>query len=83
MPENIFDDLGLEDSVYLSMKASIASLIYDRIEHLKQKEAAKVLGISQQKISKLKVGRLDDFSVKKLLIFSRILCIDVKIEVSV
>jgi len=79
--ENVFKDLGLEDSEEKLTKARIASMIYDIIEERKltQKEAGNILGVSQPKISALRNGRLDGFSIERLFSFLRSLDQDVDI----
>lgn len=79
---NVFEDLGLKDSGELLIKADIASLIYDKINSIKQKEAANILGINQQSVSRLKSGNTSGFSIKRLLRFLKILEVDVKITVT-
>ncbi len=79
---NVFEDLGLKDSGELLIKADIASLIYDEISSMKQKDAAKILGINQQSVSRLKNGKLGGFSVKRLLRFLKVLGVDVTIKVT-
>lgn len=68
---NVFADLQLENPGELTVKARLASKIYDRIEEKgwTQKEAAKELGISQPDVSRLVRGILGDFSVERLMQF--------------
>ena len=81
---NVFEDLGLSDPADRLQKAQLASVIYDIIkgEKLTQKKAAAVLGITQPKVSALINGRLDDFSIDRLMRFLVKLGQDVKIAVS-
>jgi predicted XRE-type DNA-binding protein len=80
---NIFKDLGLPNPEERLTKAKIASMIYDIIEQreLTQKEAGTILGVSQPKISALRNGRLDGFSMERLFSFLRALDQDVDIIV--
>lgn len=80
---NIFKDLGLPNPEERLTKAKIASMIYDIIDQreLTQKEAGTILGVSQPKISALRNGRLDGFSMERLFSFLRALDQDVDIIV--
>jgi predicted XRE-type DNA-binding protein len=80
---NIFNDLGLENPEERLAKVKIASMIYDIIEERKltQKKAGKLLGVSQPKISALRNGRLDGFSIERLFSFLRALDQDVDIVI--
>ncbi len=79
---NIFQDLGFPDAERHLAKAKIASQIYDLIKKkkLSQAKAAKLLKITQPKVSCLLRGRLSGFSLEKLLQFLNILGQDVKIS---
>lgn len=68
---NVFADMGLANPEELLLKAKLAHLINKAIEEKSwtQKEAAKVLGITQPKVSDLGRGRLINFSVERLLTF--------------
>ncbi len=78
---NIFKDLGLDSPDDRFAKTKIASMIYDIIEdrNLTQKEAGLILGINQPKISALRNGKLDGFSMERLFLFLRALDQDVDI----
>ena len=80
---NVFKDLGLPNPEERLAKARLASLIYDIIEErgLTQVEAARILGISQPKISALRNGRLAGFSIERLFSFLRKLDHDIEIVV--
>lgn len=69
--ENIFDDIGLPNPEEAMAKAKIALKIYEIIKKKKltQAKAAKVLKISQPKVSLLLRGYLTDFSLERLLRF--------------
>ena len=81
---NVFADLGLPDAEELLLKAQVATLISDRIERLglSQADAAVRMGTTQPNVSNIVTGRLDRFSLEKLLFFVRGLGQDVEIKVS-
>lgn len=66
---NVFVDLGLTDPQERSLKARLASRIYDEIETRgwTQTQAASRLGISQPDISRLTRGMLKGFSIERLM----------------
>jgi predicted XRE-type DNA-binding protein len=66
---NVFADLGFADAEERSFNAFLAMHIAMIIDEgrLTQKAAAALLGITQPKISKIKHGRRDAFSVEKLM----------------
>jgi predicted XRE-type DNA-binding protein len=66
---NVFADLGLADPQGRSLKARLASTIYDEIEirGWTQTHAATMLGLSQPDISRLTRGILNGFSIERLL----------------
>ncbi len=80
---NVFADLGLPEPEKYLAKAKLAHQINSIIEkrRLKQVEAAKILGIDQPKVSALSCGRLDDFSMERLIGFLNILDCDIEIVV--
>lgn len=80
---NVFKDLGLNKPEERLAKAKIASLIYNIIEERKltQKEAGAILGINQPKVSALRNGRLDGFSMERLFAFLQALDQDIEIIV--
>jgi predicted XRE-type DNA-binding protein len=81
---NIFKDLGCSNPDEKLVKAEIAFIINKIIKERKltQKEAAKILGIDQPKISALKHGKLSGFSIERLFSFLRALdqCIDIVVH---
>jgi predicted XRE-type DNA-binding protein len=80
---NVFADLGFKNPDKYLAKAELARQI-NLIIHKskwKQKEAATKLGIDQPKISALQSGRLDDFSIERLINFLNRLDRDVEIIV--
>jgi predicted XRE-type DNA-binding protein len=66
---NVFRDLGLKNPEELLAKAKLAARIVQIIEarKLSQIQAAKLLGIDQPKVSQIYRGRLDDFSLERLM----------------
>lgn len=79
---NVFADLGLENSDELMTRAKIGFHVASLIEKLKQKEAAKILGIAQPDVSHLMNGHFSRFTTDKLLDFLRRLDQKVTIEIS-
>jgi predicted XRE-type DNA-binding protein len=79
----VFEDLGLPDAAALLAKADLVSRICDIIEKrgLTQTDAAKLLGVSQPKISALRHGDLDGFSSDRLFRFLNALGSDIEIVV--
>lgn len=80
---NIFADLGVPNPDEALAKAEIAIKIQDLIKKKKltQAKAAKLLKISQPKISLLLRGYLTDFSLERLLRFLNDLGQDVYISI--
>ena len=80
---NIFADMGFKNSKERLVKAELALKINQLIEErkLKQVEAAKILGINQPKISAISNGRLNDFSIERLIEFLNKLDQDVEIVI--
>jgi predicted XRE-type DNA-binding protein len=72
---NVFADLGIEESEEYIQKADLAIRINNIIAErkLRQTECAQILGIDQPKISLLKRGLLDSFSIERLMKFLRML----------
>jgi predicted XRE-type DNA-binding protein len=66
---NIYADLGVVNAEEMLLKARLASKIGDIIKHrqLTQQQAAKVLGLSQAKISNLLRGNFRSISEVKML----------------
>lgn len=80
---NALVDLGIDDAAELTTKVQLAIAI-NRIlkgRHLKQAEAAELLGIPQSKVSKLMNAKLNGFSVEKLMTYLTLLNRDVEIRV--
>lgn len=81
---NVFADLGLPDPDVLLAKAELAITISSIIRQrgLTQTAAARELGVHQSRVSAITRGRLDDFSLERLLSFARCLGQDVSIILS-
>lgn len=82
--DNVFADLGIPEPEEAMAKAKIAMKIYETIKakKLTQAKAAKILKISQPKVSLLLRGYLTDFSLERLLRFLNDLGQDVSIMIS-
>lgn len=80
---NVFADLGLPDAEELDLKAELVYKISQIIAErgLTQAQAAEILGINQPKVSALLRGRLDGFSVERIMRFLTALDRDVEIVV--
>jgi predicted XRE-type DNA-binding protein len=81
--DNVFADLGILKPEEAMAKAKIAMKIYETIKakKLTQTKAAKILKISQPKVSLLLRGYLTDFSLERLLRFLNELGQDVYISI--
>ncbi len=79
---SIFFDLGFPDAADLTTKmrfvVAINRILQER--NLTQKEAARLLGITQPKVSALRNYKLDGFSVERLMSFATALDYDVVIH---
>lgn len=80
---NVFGDLEIPNPENYLAKVELARQINNILEkrRLKQTEAAKILGIDQPKVSALSCGRLDDFSIERLITFLNKLDRDVEIVI--
>ena len=80
---NVFADLGLPDAEERLAKAELARQIEHIIKkkRLTQERAAKILGISQPKVSALLHGKLAGFSMDRLLKFLMALDQDIEIRI--
>ena len=67
--KNVFADLGYPDAVERQAKLRLAYALNQVLERrkLSQAEAAKVLGVTQPKISALRHYKLAGFSVERLM----------------
>ena len=81
---NIFADLGIPNPEEVLAKAEIVRQIEKTIKKKKltQTQAAKILGISQPKVSKLLRGYFQNFSLERLFRFLNKLGQDVSISIS-
>lgn len=68
---NVFADLGFppEEAANLSVRSDLMIQLRKRLDHLKltQRQAARLLGVSQPRVSDLIRGRIDRFSVDMLI----------------
>ena len=82
---NVFKDLSLRNAEELLAKAQLATQIVQilRERKLTQTAAARIMGIDQSKISRICRGRLDDFSIERLMRFLNALGYDLRITVEV
>ena len=80
---NVFADLGLPDAEEVLHKADLTHRICEIIKarKLTQAQAAKILGVDQPKVSALVRGRLDQFSLARLIKFLNFLDQEVKFTV--
>lgn len=81
---NVFADLGLPDAELLLAKTDLAiaiTAILDR-RGLKQAAAAELMGIDQPKVSAITRGRLDDFSLERLMLLAARLGQDIEIRLT-
>lgn len=80
---NVFADIGVANPEEALLKAELVRSITNALDvrRLTQTAAAAVLGVSQPKVSLLYRGRLDAFSVERLLRFLNALGRDVRIVV--
>ena len=80
----MFADLRIRDPEQYLAKAELAAKILKVIQarRLTQATAAKLLGVTQPKVSALLNGRLDGFSSDRLFRFLNVLGCDVRISVS-
>lgn len=81
---NIFVDLDLPSSPKDLLKVEIARAITKTLDRkgLTQTAAAKILGVSQARVSNVTRGRLSDFSAETLVSFLVLLGRDVDIRIS-
>jgi predicted XRE-type DNA-binding protein len=66
--DNVFADLGLPDAENRLLKSRLVGKIDEVIEKrgLTQAEAGRIMGIPQPKVSELRNGRTNDYSVERL-----------------
>jgi predicted XRE-type DNA-binding protein len=82
-PWNVLEDMGFPDAEELSTKVRLGVAINNIIDRrqLSQSEAAKLLRISQPKVSALQNYKLNGFSVQRLMQFITALEYDVVIAI--
>lgn len=84
--DNIFVDLGFseEEANELTMKSFLSWAVEDAIKESKstQTAIAKRLGIDQPKVSKLRNGKMSEFSIGRLTEFLLDFGYDVRIEIA-
>ena len=80
---NVFADLGYPDSTERQARLRLALALNRVLDQrtLTQAEAAKLLGVSQPKVSALRNYKLAGFSVERLMTFLTALDRDVKIVI--
>jgi predicted XRE-type DNA-binding protein len=80
---NVYADLGFDNPEEMSLKATLAHRISTVLRHrnVSQATMGEVLGIPQSKVSRLMSGKLDGFSVERLLHFLLRLDRDVDITI--
>ena len=80
---NIFKDLDLPDAEELFLKAKLGFGVFQIIEKRKltQTEVAKILGVKQPEISRLKQGKFNHYSVERLMTFLNRLNHDVETRI--
>jgi predicted XRE-type DNA-binding protein len=80
---NVFADLGLPHPEESGAKLRLCVVINRILDErgLTQVEAAKLLGVTQPKVSALKAYKLEGFSVERLMHFATALEHDVVIEI--
>ncbi len=81
--DNIFADLGLDDSDEMRARSDLTSEVVHiiRTSGLPQKEIALILGISEPKVSSLMKGKINDFSTDTLMQYLTKVGCKVKISV--
>jgi len=80
---NVFADIGVSEPEEALAKADLAARICEIIaeQGLTQRQAARLLGIDQPKVSALIRGRLEGFSLSRLFRFLNSLDRDVEIVI--
>jgi predicted XRE-type DNA-binding protein len=81
--DNIFADLGLKNAEELRARSDLMSEVVSIIRNsgLRQKEIAKILGISAPKVSALMTGKINDFSNDTLVQYLTLLGCNIEIRV--
>ena len=80
---NVFADLGIPDAEKLKIKTGLIVEIMNAMERkgLTQIQAAKIMGLTQPKISEMMNGKLNLFSERKLMECLNSLGYDIEIKV--
>lgn len=80
---NVFADMGYPDAAERQAKLRLAYALNQMLKHRKltQAEAAKVLGVTQPKVSALRHYKLAGFSVERLMTLLTALDQDVEIVI--
>ncbi len=80
---NVFEDLGYADPKLSQAKADLSLQIYQIIKNRKltQKQAAKIMGIDQPKVSDIIHGKLSKYTLDRLIRFLGLLGRDIEIHV--
>lgn len=80
---NVYEDIGFPDASERLAKAKLLMRIESIIDQRKltQAQAAKILNITQPKVSSLMNGQLSGFSMEKLIHFLNLLNQDVEITI--
>lgn len=82
---NIFEDLGFspEEAQEELLKAQLGAEIFSILQsrNLTQSEAAKILGVKQPELSRLKKGKFSYYSVERLMRFLDRLNCEVSIHI--
>jgi len=81
---NIYEDIGLDDSAGMKLKAEAVMILSDVIaaKGMTQAQAAEALGIDQPKISKILRGQFRSISLDKIFSYLNALDKDINIKVS-
>jgi predicted XRE-type DNA-binding protein len=81
--KNVFTDLGYPDAAERQAKLRLAYALNQLVEQrkLSQAQAAKVLGVTQPKVSALRNYKLAGFSVERLMNLLTTLDLDIEIVI--
>ncbi len=83
---NIFSDLGFgaEEAKEELLKAQLGAEIFRILDHRKltQTQAAKILGVKQPEVSRLKSGKFSYYSIERLMRFLGHLNCEVSIHIA-
>ena len=80
---NVFADIGMKNPEAALVKAEIARRVnaFLNVRELTQKQAAKLLGIPQSRISYLLRGRLTEYSLERMIDLAKRVGNDVEISI--